>query len=373
MDKEINNNGYDYVDLGLPSGTLWATMNVGANKPSEYGLYFQWGETQGYAKDQVEKDKHFYNHFHCNDYKWHSEGTFTKYNTKGSKLELEDDAAHANMGGDWHMPTPTQIQELIDNTTSKWIKYDGVKGVAFTSKDDTSKSIFIPAAGSAWNGLVYDGGIYGHVWSSMLNSYDFNYGNHLIFCSDDIYVGILPRDEESSVRGVIDGKQNDRKDKNDNRIMDKENEAMIDKDKLMVELENEIKSLQEKIDDIKKKKNACLIDDYSRMYFGKYVKITRKELPYINECIYVRNVYTDMDSNKFALTLQGQGFCYSAGDYLDEIEGNFSEIYSKTIYENWINDGTTKVDIISKDEYKKEVNKMIDFISKDFDDVETIE
>lgn len=80
-----------------------------------------------------------------------------------------------------------------------------------------------------------------------------------------------------------------------------------------------------------------------------------------------------MDSDKLALTLQGQGFCYSAGDYLYEIEGNFSEIYSKTLYENWINDGTTKVDIISKDEYKKEVNKMVNFILNDFDDVETIE
>ena len=135
------------------------------------------------------------------------------------------------------MPTPTQIQELIDNTTSEWINYDGVKGVAFTSKDDTSKSIFIPAAGSAWNGLVYDGGIYGHVWSSMLSSYDFNYGNHLNLCSEDIYVGIELRDAGFSVRGVIDRKQNDTKGENDNRIMDKEDNAMIDKDKLMVELE----------------------------------------------------------------------------------------------------------------------------------------
>lgn len=57
MDKEINNNGYEYVDLGLPSGTLWATCNVGASKPSDYGLYFQWGDTIGYPKDQIGKDK----------------------------------------------------------------------------------------------------------------------------------------------------------------------------------------------------------------------------------------------------------------------------------------------------------------------------
>ena len=80
-----------------------------------------------------------------------------------------------------------------------------------------------------------------------------------------------------------------------------------------------------------------------------------------------------MDSDKFALKLQGQGFRYIAGDYLDEIEGNFSEIYSTTIFENWLNNGTIKVNLISKDEYKNEVNKMLDFISKDFDDVEVIE
>ena len=76
-----------------------------------------------------------------------------------------------------------------------------------------------------------------------------------------------------------------------------------------------------------------------------------------------------MDSDNLALTLQGQGFCYN----INEIEGNFSETYSKTIYVNWINDGLVKVNIISKKKYNKELNKMIDFISNDFDDAEIMD
>ena len=152
-----NFNGHDYVDLGLPSGTLWATCNVGASKPSDHGQYFQWGDTSGYTADQVGKDKQF----SWSDYKFSIDGSssnFRKYTTTGATLELEDDAAHANMGGDWHMPTPTQITELLNNTTHTWTAQGGVNGRLFTSKTDTSKSIFIPAAGGAWGGSLNDGG-----------------------------------------------------------------------------------------------------------------------------------------------------------------------------------------------------------------------
>ena len=98
MNEILNNNGYGYVDLGLPSKTLWATCNIGADKPSDFGLYFQWGDTVGYAKDQIGKDKQF----NLANYKWNPSGdgkTFTKYNKTDSKnvLDLEDDAANANM------------------------------------------------------------------------------------------------------------------------------------------------------------------------------------------------------------------------------------------------------------------------------------
>lgn len=209
MDKNIDNNGYEYVDLGLPSGTKWATCNVGASKASDAGLYFQWGDTQGYTAEQVGKDKQF----NWADYKWYLSGNyatdeiplkFKKYTTEGATLELEDDAAHANMGGDWHMPTPAQISELLNNTTHPWTTQDGVNGRLFTSKIDTSKSIFIPAAGDAWDGSLYGRGGNGNVWSSMLSTSNVFGGQGLYFGSGNVNLDSLNgRYDGFSVRGVI--------------------------------------------------------------------------------------------------------------------------------------------------------------------------
>ena len=202
-------NGYDYVDLGLPSGTLWATMNVGASTPTDNGLYFQWGDTVGYRADQVgtgSGKKKFSSDW--SDYKFNPNGdgeTFTKYTTTGATLELEDDAAHANMGGDWHMPTPTQISELLNTayTTNTWATQDGVNGRLFTSKSDPSKSIFFPAAGCAWGGSIRNGGDYGGVWSSMLSTDNVNGGQNLNFYSGYTYLGYFDRSYGFSVRGVL--------------------------------------------------------------------------------------------------------------------------------------------------------------------------
>ena len=206
MDKnKINANGYDYVDLELPSKTLWATCNVGASKPSDYGLYFQFGDTKGYTKEQVGKGDGKKN-FYWSDYKWNPSGdgkTFTKYTTEGATLELEDDAANVNMGGDWHMPTDTQIRELLDNTTNTWTEQDYVKGRLFTSKKDNSKSIFIPVAGTAWFGLILASSGYGGIWSSVLNVGNVNYGQCLYFSSRYINLHGDYRDYGFSVRGVI--------------------------------------------------------------------------------------------------------------------------------------------------------------------------
>lgn len=199
--EKLNNNGYDYVDLGLPSGTIWATCNVGANRPSDFGLYFQWGDTKGYAKEQIGQEKQF----NWNSYKWNPNGDgekSTKYTTNSATLELEDDAASSNMGGSWHMPTPAQIQELIDNTTSFWATLDGVTGIKFTSKN--GKFIFIPAAGYAWDGSVHFSGGDGGFWSSMLSAVDVSYGQYLIFNSGSVYLDYSYRYCGLSVRGVID-------------------------------------------------------------------------------------------------------------------------------------------------------------------------
>ena len=117
-------------------------------------------------------------------------------------LDLEDDAANVNMGGSWHIPTPSQIQELIDNTTSDWIKMDNVNGRLFTSKKN-GKSIFIPAAGLAWDGSVANSGDYGNVWSSMLSSGNVDYGQYLSFYSGDASLSVNDRYYGLSVRGVI--------------------------------------------------------------------------------------------------------------------------------------------------------------------------
>lgn len=201
LDKQI---GYDYVDLSLPSGTLWATCNVGASKPSEAGLYFQWGDTQGYTAEQVgtgEGQKKFASDE--SDYKFGVYPNYTKYTTTGATLELEDDAAHVNMGGEWHMPTPTQINELLNNTTNTWTTQDGVNGRLFTSKKDGTKSIFIPAAGNAWGGSVASSGNGGYVWSSMLNTDYVNLGQYLGFRSGNVSLDRNYRFGGFSARGVI--------------------------------------------------------------------------------------------------------------------------------------------------------------------------
>ena len=199
METRVNNNGFDYIDLGLPSGALWAACNVGASNPSESGLYFQWGDTKGYTKEQIGKDKQF----NWGDYKWGTYPNFTKYVTTGSTLESEDDAAHIHMGGDWHMPTPTQIQELLNNTTNTWTTQDGVNGRLFTSKKDGTKSIFIPSAGLAWDGSVRYSGDDGYVWSSMLDTDYASYGQSLGFSSGNVLLDYGLRFYGLSVRGVI--------------------------------------------------------------------------------------------------------------------------------------------------------------------------
>ena len=216
MNKDFNNtNGFSYVDLGLPSGTLWATCNVGASKPSDFGLYFQWGDIQGYTSEEVglsDWQKKFASDW--SDYKWFRNDAFTNYRNAFIKyknsglvldiLDLEDDAANVHMGGSWHIPTPSQIQELIDNTTTSWTTQDGVNGRLFTSKTDNSKSIFIPAAGLAWDGSVANSGDYGNVWSSMLSSGNVDYGQYLSFYSGDASLSVNDRYSGFSIRGVID-------------------------------------------------------------------------------------------------------------------------------------------------------------------------
>lgn len=199
--NNINSNGFDYVDLHLPSGTLWAASNIGADKPSDSGLYFQWGDNKGYTVGQIEKEK---KEFDWDDYKFTPKNAdFTKYKTNGDKLQLRDDAAHSYMGGGWHIPTPKQIQELIDNTKNYIDTLDGVNGITFTSKNDDTKSIFIPAAGFAVNGEITLDGESGGVWGSVTDLENIELAKYLCIDYHNARLSFSSRCIGSPIRGVI--------------------------------------------------------------------------------------------------------------------------------------------------------------------------
>lgn len=158
----------EYVDLGLPSGTLWAACNVGANKPEEYGNYFAWGETE-----QKETS------YDWDNYKFLKDGELTKYRVGelgevSSMKEIlpEDDAATVNWSSSWRMPSLDQIKELInsDYTTTEFTTLNDIKGLKITSKKN-GKTLFFPAGGSRNNKEFDDAGIGGAYWSC---SYDSN-------------------------------------------------------------------------------------------------------------------------------------------------------------------------------------------------------
>ena len=214
---------HDYVDLGIEvdgKKVLWATTNVGATTPEGYGDYFAWGETAPYYEAGWTADgksgtvdfdgtwKKTPKAYSSKGYDWTNYAwcagtnkTFTKYCNDSSKgnngytdtltqLELADDAAHVNWGGDWVMPTTAEWQALYDNTICAWTTdYNGtgVAGRVFTSTKDTSKSIFLPAAGYFRGTFVDYVGSRGYYWSSSLRTDDPAYAYYLYFYSDDVY------------------------------------------------------------------------------------------------------------------------------------------------------------------------------------------
>ena len=152
-------NGHEYVDLGLPSGLLWATCNVGATSPEQAGLYFAWGETTGYTAEQVPGVKAFTDESY-------------KASAISADLTLVQDVAHSYMGGMWRMPTITEFQELANNCNVVWTEnYNGtgVAGRVFTSKIN-GNSVFFPAAGRCGGSSVGGVGWYGYFWSASWGS-----------------------------------------------------------------------------------------------------------------------------------------------------------------------------------------------------------
>ena len=247
-------NGHEYVDLGLPSKLKWATCNIGAENPEDYGDYFAWAETEPYYESisydgtatWKEDRQHGYSwesynwvkkSFESWEYKpetpnkcitkytiddkqyyslWYltymgDGGTEHQFNGDGvSNLgdpayDYEDDAARVNWGGDWRIPLPEDFQELIDNTNNCWTNnYKGTykTGYVFTSKTDATKSIFLPAA-TFYSGTDFVGGeSSGNYWSSSLTEGNSCSAQRLLFFSNT--VAVVPGDRSSgrSVRPV---------------------------------------------------------------------------------------------------------------------------------------------------------------------------
>jgi hypothetical protein len=235
---------FKWIDLGLPSGTLWMDRNIGATSVEDAGLYFAWGETDGYTADEVGTKKNF----NWDDYKY-ANGAYnklTKYCNKSSygndgftdnltELELSDDAAYAYTNGKAKMPTKEQIVEIMKETDVYLIKTDGTEihgtyvyqessddymivwdseilelfsGIEFRRKSDNSIKVFVPCAGFGYEGSVGCVGFRGQLWSSSLDEVDpypdfpWTFGLGIDNCKFIIWNDGIPRTIGCSVRGV---------------------------------------------------------------------------------------------------------------------------------------------------------------------------
>ena len=194
------------VNLGL--SVKWASVNLGATSPEGYGDYYAWGETEPKST------------YSLSTYKWsNSNGTqFTKYCPSGktdywggtgnpdgkSVLDLEDDAARANLGGNWRMPTDAEWKELQSKCTWTWTTMNGVDGHKVTSKVSgyTDKWIFIPASGYRSGSSTYSVGSYVHMWSSSLYTANPQYALVLRFSPNSIERSYTQRYEGQTIRPV---------------------------------------------------------------------------------------------------------------------------------------------------------------------------
>ena len=195
--KIITTPRYTAIDLGLPSGRLWANMNVGAEKETDYGLYFQWGDTIGYT-DASHSTADTYPGGGDSD----SLAAWDSENLLNGILKPEVDAATVNMGSKWRMPTNEDCVELLSNTNYEYTEINGVKGGKFINKNDSSKYIFLPFAGLAAEGSFEDQGIGGNIWSSSVYS-DSPVNAYGVGTVESGYGGIVGiRYYALSVRGV---------------------------------------------------------------------------------------------------------------------------------------------------------------------------
>ena len=192
LDLECPDDNHPHmIDLGLPSGTMWACCNVGANKPEDYGGYFSWGET-------AEK----------NIYSWdiyiHSDGSSDTYHDIGKDIVgTQYDTAMANWGHQWLMPSESQMTELFENCTSAWTTINGVNGRIFTGPNGAT--LFLPAAGYHYDNRLYSDGEIGMYWSSTINRYHYYRANRLYFNETSNSISYDDRANGLSIRPVKNG------------------------------------------------------------------------------------------------------------------------------------------------------------------------
>lgn len=187
-------NGHEYVDLGLPSGLKWATCNVGANKPEDYGDYFAWGETE--TKTEYSEGNSLT-----------QEHSISELRRRGivdgnNRLTSSYDAARAKWGRSWRMPTKEELEELKKNCRWEWTTQNGVKGYKVTGPN--GNSIFLPVAGRRGRSSLIYAGEYGFYWSSTPDESDSYYAYGLYFYSSKHYVSSDYRGLGQSVRPVLE-------------------------------------------------------------------------------------------------------------------------------------------------------------------------
>ena len=197
----INPGGddHEYVDLGLPSGTLWATMNIGANSPEEFGDYFAWGET-------TPKDNYYWNSYQWCNGRWNKMTKYCIISTHGdngfvdgkTELDPEDDAATANWGSQWCMPSKDQLEELMTQCSWQWTTQNGVNGYKVSKN---GKSIFLPAA-EGISGNIVTSRTLGYYWSRTLNETRSYYAHYLYFYSENVSSEAFERYSGCTVRAV---------------------------------------------------------------------------------------------------------------------------------------------------------------------------
>ena len=194
-------DNHEYVDLGLPSGTLWATMNIGANSPEDFGDYFAWGETA--PKESFDMSSYKWCNGTWNTMTKYCTDTNTGYNgfTDGkTELDPEDDAVYVNWGPSWRMPTWEQQEELMYNCTWEWAQVNGVNGQLVTGSN--GNSIFLPAAGFRWYDHFTNASSWGYYYSRTLDPDMSSNACGMCFDSDLVNWNSTGRHCGQSVRAV---------------------------------------------------------------------------------------------------------------------------------------------------------------------------